>query len=111
MRKSKSRTFAVILTPGNTLTVDYLWLEKDVDTFEEKLVHHKQNTPWIAEHKNVLVELLKKGGITARFYDPEEKQWLDDSLNYGYVAAPGPRDGQWGMPSLEEFKTEYLATV
>lgn len=61
--------------------------------------------------KGALIELLKKAGLTVRFYDPEEKIWMDQSTQYGLTPAPGNRDGTWGVPSLEIFEKDYLNAV
>lgn len=55
-----------------------------------------------------LTDLLVKAGLTVRFYDPEEKNWMDQSRAYGVLKAPGSRDGSWGDPNLEEFDRDYL---
>ena len=59
-----------------------------------------------------IIDLLVRAGMVVRFYDPEEKVWMDQSKVKGVTRAPGNRDGQWGFPtSLELFEKEYLDTL
>ncbi len=58
--------------------------------------------------RDQIIALLSKAGIVVRYYDPEEKKWLDQSESEGLVPVPGQRDGGWVQPSLEEFKKDYL---
>jgi hypothetical protein len=108
--KSKSKTFAVIMTQGEQLGVKFLWMVKEVDSDAATLEENNHLTPWALKDQDSLIELLVKGGMTVRFYDPEEKQWLEHSLLGGYNAAPGSRDGQYSTPTLDEFKRDYLQT-
>lgn len=110
---SKSRTFAVILSKGDTFGVYFLWVKKDMETGKENLEYQTQDlNNWAdTSQKDGFIELLKKAGLTVRFYEDDEKQWMDSSLVYGLVPAPGSRDGQWSFPNLEAFKEHYLGTV
>ncbi len=107
-RLSKSRTFAVVLTKGGNLEVKFLWMVTDKDSGEETLEDNNHLTPWIESYRDTLIEMLVKGGLSVRFYDSEEKIWLEHSLLHGYNAAPGSRDGQYAPPTLDEFKEDYL---
>lgn len=75
------------------------------------LGHDTQRGKFTGSDRDALIDLLVRAGLTVRFYDPEEKQWMDHSMLYGLVRAPGERDGTWGTPSLEEFESDYLRTV
>lgn len=55
-----------------------------------------------------LVEILSMGGLRVRFYDKEEKLWMEKSQIGGIEVVRGNRDGSWGTPDLEEYKNEYL---
>lgn len=112
----KSRTFATVLVLGNELGAYFLCQKTETDqetgeqtTFLDIQSHRTNLEP---KHKDDLIQMLVKAGLTVRFYDPEEKQWMDLSTSYGLVRAPGARDGTWGPPTTaEEFNEEYLGTV
>jgi len=75
------------------------------------LVMDTITTLWTRETKDQLIELLEAAGLTVRYYDSEEKQWMDKSMMYGLVRAPGDRDGRWGAPTRDVFERDYLAVV
>lgn len=111
MPTKKSRTFAVFI-PGAQITQDIrlLWLETKEGV--KTLVLNQAHMAYQGEHSaGEAINLLVRAGITARYYDREEKQWMDYSLAGGLVRAPGSRDGQWAQPSIEEFEEHYLQTV
>lgn len=108
----KSRTFAVVLTYGETLGVYFLWKQTGTRSAQKSLEFNTCETPWPVGDKDTLIDLFVKAGLTVRFYDEEEKQWMDHSKIYGLIRAPGSRDGQWGFPTtIEQFEAEFLATV
>lgn len=106
---SKSRTFAVIINVGSSL--GFYFLHKETRDGESKLKVKFKVSPLDSKNKDALISLLSDAGLTVRFYDHEEKQWMDMSASVGYVPAPGNRDGTWGKPSLEEFERDYLKVV
>lgn len=107
---SKSRVFAVIVQDGLYQDVNFFW--KRTADGVSTLEHQREVLQgWGGGNRDQLIALLTKAGLTVRFFDPEEKQWMDNSLVYGLVRAPGSRDGQWGPPDLEQFEEEYLTTV
>lgn len=111
-RIAKSRTFAVVIDFRGQFGVYFLWTRKDLDAGTESLEHQAQHIKWAdASQKDNIIELLKKAGLTVRFFEPDERQWMDTSLTYGLVAAPGSRDGQWAFPTLDQFKEDFLGTV
>lgn len=109
-RIRKSRTFAVVLTPGNTLGAYFLTL-KTYEDDRKDLDYRAYETKWSASEKDKLIELLVEAGLSVRFHQDDEKQWMDNSLQYGYIPAPGDRTGQWSFPSIEEFERDYLAIM
>lgn len=106
----KSRTFAVLKQGLGFVDVTFLVrvASTGINTETKKELDHKNKRIW-SLNQDVLVDFLVAAGLTVRYYDPEEKQWMDQSFLYGVVVAPGARDGAWGMPTLEEFETSYLA--
>lgn len=114
-RVAKSRQFAVVLVLGNTMGAYFICRRTEQEDAEEAktfLDINAYQSPWPPAQKDALIELLVKAGLTVRFYDPEEQQWMDNSLSYGYVRAPGNRDGTWGPPAtVEEFEENYLRTL
>lgn len=114
-RVSKSKTFAVILTPGNALGVYFICKKTEEEdgassTFLD--IQSLQTHDWTARDRNQVIELLKFAGLTVRYYDAEESQWMDDSRSYGLTRAPGSREGTWGPPtSIEEFQEYYLDSL
>jgi len=109
-KRTKSPTFAVLPhREGKPQDVFFYHIEKihgqlQIDEkLREKYMAH------IDAGKDVIVALLVKAGITVRYYDPEEKKWMDHSESGGLEPVPGDRDGGWVQPSLESFKSEYLA--
>jgi len=77
----------------------------------EKLVHHTMEIPVDIKERDWLIEMVKKCGVTVRFYDSLERKWMDDSIQFGLVSVRGSRDGQWGAPTLEEFEDDYVQAV
>lgn len=110
-RLSKSRTHAVVLENGHLLDVRFLWRLTDQDSGEQTLQEQAQLTPWYAYHRDVLVDLLVKAGLFVRFFDYDEKQWMENSIIGGYNRCPGSRDAQWSRPTLEEFDRDYLSII
>lgn len=106
----KSRTFAVSLPKFETVT--FLWMvepqNKDKPGSLEWLTHQWNG---MEKEEDAVIALLVAAGLTVRFYDPEERQWMDQSRMYGLVRAPGYRDGTWGVPTLSEFQESYLKVV
>ena len=108
----KSRSFAVLLLRGNLIEPHFLWLKSYAESGEELLHHEWMGLPpdegWCLD---TCIELLTMAGLTVRFYDSHERQWMDRSQLYGVVRAPGSRDGTWGLPDAQEFKDKYLAIL
>lgn len=109
LRVSKSRTFAVVALQGEGLKVISLW--RKVTEGEPPVLEVQVTASFPSAQRDLIIKLLVNSGITVRFYDSEEKCWMDQSRVYGVVRAPGSRDGTWGTPSLEEFEREYLLIV
>jgi hypothetical protein len=108
----KSRVFAVVLTSGNELGVYFICRKTELEdgragpTYLDIQAHR---TPWAVAEKSALIDLLSKAGLTVRFFDPEESQWMEQSETVGSVRVPGPRDGAWGPPrTVAEFEESYL---
>lgn len=103
---SKSRTFAVVLITGGQIEVHFLWRVKLA--IETNLVHNRVLTSWSIADKDTLIYLLVNAGLAVRYFDQEERRWMEASSSEGLVPKEGPRDGQWGPPDLEQFTTDYL---
>lgn len=111
-RFTKTKTFAVVLTPGEQLGVYFLYKKINLDTTEATLEIETVGPVWDAASKDTLIEVLRKAGLVVRFYDPEEKQWMQTSADDGPKKVPGARDGTWGFPlSVEQFWEDYLTTI
>lgn len=111
---TKSRVFAVVLTFGAELGAYFIHKRVEVEGDETRtgLEIESHKTKWPATDRDSLIELLVTAGLTVRFFDREEAQWMDRSKAYGYVRAPGTRDGTWGPPTtVEDFEKDYLLTV
>jgi len=80
-------------------------------TTKTRLVSRYLRPSFPIEIKDDIIELLSKAGLIVRYYDPEEKKWMDKSEAGGLSPAPGNRDGSWAHPGLEEFKAEYLGVI
>jgi len=87
-----------------------LWVRTDLDTGVKDLEHKARPLKWPVEEKNALIELLVDAGLTVRFFQEDEHQWMDNSHQFGYIPAPGNRSGQWAFPTIEEFERDYLLT-
>lgn len=111
----KSKTYAIVLVNGAQLGVYFLCrkTEKEGEKSSTFLDLQGYKTPnWGPREKDSVIELLVKAGLTVRFFDPEESQWMDQSISYGLVRAPGTREGVWGPPlTVEDFERDYLATL
>lgn len=124
MKKVKtSRKFAVLLNAGDVLGVYFVYHREEtvempygqayaqVDWKTTKsLVVDDQLTNIPVSLKGALTTVLTAAGLTVRFFDDEEKQWMDVSKEQGSVRAPGNRDGSWGPPTnLVDLERDYLA--
>jgi len=110
-KRTKSPTFAVLpFRQGAQQDVFFYYIEKIYGqiTVEEYLREKYTMTPFGVNRRDDIIALLSKAGITVRYYDQEEKKWMDQSETDGLVPAPGQRDGSWSQPSLDEFKLEYM---
>jgi len=117
-RLQRSKTFAVLTENGGIMDVFYLHRitatsdsRVKAESYEpnKKLEWKHHRTPWpTSEYRDHLIETLTKAGLTVRYFDHEEKRWMDNSLETGLTPAPGPRDGQWGIPDLDTFERDYL---
>lgn len=94
---------------GGTLRITSIWKRKEEG--KEPTLEVRETNGFLPGQKDLLIKLLVKSGLTVRFYDPEEKNWMDISELYGVVRAPGSRDGTWGKPDLDEFEKDYLPIV
>lgn len=106
-RVRKSRAFAIVLDQPEYL--GFYFLQK-VETEDDlpKLILRDHYVPSGLE-KDDLIELLKKVGLTVRFYDREEKCWKEVSEDRGVEAVPGPRDGTFGLPqNTQDFDQFFL---
>jgi len=113
VRYMKSRSFVVLIWRGPNLhTAHTLFRWRQVEPLGGvKLVHQEMEIPVDIKDRDWIIGLLKKAGVTVRFYDPLERKWMDDSIQYGLVSVRGSRDGQWGAPTLEEFEDDYVQAV
>lgn len=122
MATRKSKTFAVLPNTG-ALDVFFLWREQQTEdpsiTLDgsptwigqqrKDLKWQQTRTPWPTADRDKLIELLSKAGLTVRYFDPEEKKWMEQSLSAGLQPAPGTgREPSWTVPTLEEFERDYL---
>jgi len=108
----KSRVYAVVLTSGNQLGAYFMCRKTEVENGKEGepfLDIQAHVTPWKVTEKAPLIDLLSKVGLTVRFFDPEESQWMEQSEQSGSVRVQGARDGSWGPPqTVAEFEETYL---
>jgi len=115
-RYVKSRSFAVVLVMGPELLVVHSLVRwRSLQPAPEgytKLIHQSMEyNLGDRRSKDDVIAVLKMLGSTVRFYDEVERKWMDDSTQYGLVSVRGSRDGQWGVPDLEEFEEDYLEAV
>jgi len=113
-RYIKSRSFAVVLVMGpELLMVHSLVRWRRISGGEEvKLLHQSMEFHVGGKRtKDDVIAILKMLGSTVRFYDAFERKWMDDSTQFGLVSVKGSRDGQWGIPDLDEFEEDYLEAV
>lgn len=112
-RVSKSRTYAVVLTAGDTLGAYFIHKKTVTEDGHEPVTSLELDAypmpTFSPKDENAIIELLMKAGLTVRHFDKAERQWMDNSLLYGVVRAPGTRDGTWGPPlTVDEFEKDYL---
>jgi len=113
-KQTKSPTFAVLpFRPDRHQDIHFYYIVKErlPDSFMGEVLVWKytQTTFGIGGTvRDEIIALLSKAGLIVRYYDPEEKKWLDQSDSEGLVPVPGQRDGGWNQPDLEEFKKDYL---
>jgi hypothetical protein len=112
-KQTKSPTFAVMPYrpgPGRWQDIFFYFVQRIYGELhiDEVLVEKIESTACKVEDRDAIIRLLTKAGITVRYYDPEEKKWMDQSESGGLEPAPGDRDGGWVQPNLESFKEEYL---
>jgi len=113
VRFMKSRSFVVLIWRGPNLhTAHTLFRWRQVEPpGGTKLVHQEMEIPIDIADRDWIISLLKKTGVTVRFYDPLERKWMDESTQYGLVSVRGSRDGQWGAPTIDEFEDDYVQAV
>jgi len=115
MKRVKSKTFAVLLLEGERLGAYFLVrvlhetveLQEGASVMVPYLSIETCETEWGWRDQNNLIKMLVAAGVTVRFFDKEEKQWMQFSEE-GYVQIPGNRDGSWIIPQLEDFERDYL---
>jgi len=73
-----------------------------------KLVHTVKRYNFPEGSVNHIIKLLVDLDLRVRFYESQEKAWMEQSLERGVETVQGNRDGSWGMPTLDEYKTMYL---
>jgi len=69
--------------------------------------------PGLDDHRTQdrVIDLLVAAGLTVRYFDPEEQQWMDTSKERGVYRVAGNRDGTWGRPDLASFEQDYLSVT
>jgi len=110
-KRTKTPGFAVLpFRQGKHQDVFFYHIEKTHGYLrvDEQLREKYVMTPFGVSQRDHIIALLSAAGITVRYYDPEEKKWMDQSTKDGLVPAPGQRDGAWSQPTLDEFKLEYM---
>lgn len=106
---AKSRVFAVLIEAGIELHFYVMWRRSLPGTNERMLMERFKKFPLErTSTKDDLIALLAVGGVTVRYFDRGERQWMDFSEQYGLVRVPGDRDGHWDKPDLEAFERDYL---
>ena len=113
MRVSISRRFAVLVENGGRLVaVHFLWRRTEFqdDGSAVSRLHHgvEKFSTTGGMDRDHLISLLRKADLTVRFYERDERAWMQHSLRDGLEPANGNRDGTWGVPDLETFESEYL---
>jgi len=108
---SRSRTFAVLIENGDHFEIKFYCRVTNHDMGEKIMEETPHSLAFQAANRDEIRNLLADGGITVRFYDPGEKNWLDYSLEYGLIGAPGSRDGTFGVPDLETFEERFLSNI
>jgi len=112
-KQTKSPTFAVLpyrQDRHQDIHFYYVVKERTDEGLSEALVwkYHPTSFGIGGTVRDQIIALLSKAGMIVRYYDPEERKWLDQSDSEGLVPVPGQRDGGWVQPDLEEFKKDYL---
>ena len=110
-KTTKSPTFAVLpFRQGKVQDVFFYHVLRSHGQLQidEALKEKYLSTNFGVGERDRVIDLLVAAGITVRYYDPEEKKWMDQSLSGGLEPAPGDRDGTWGQPDLSTFKKDYL---
>jgi len=111
MKRIRSKTFAVLLMEGERLGAYFLARQRDEDTDTRSPFYldiEPCKTTWGRQDQNNLIMILVAAGIAVRFFDEEERQWMQLILGGEYIQVSGNRDGSWGVPSLEDFERDYL---
>lgn len=113
-KQTKSPTFAVLpYRPDKHQDVFFYYTvraEAENGFMDEVLVetYHTTSFGIAGTVRDEIIALLSKAGMIVRYYDPEEKKWLDQSASEGMVPVSGQRDGGWVQPDIATFKSEYL---
>jgi len=112
-RFTRSRTFAVLIREQGLYGAYMLYRKTPVGEGDGKpeLIDTVKRGFWPADKVDDLIDILKLGGLTVRYFDYTEKLWMDHSIQYGLVPAPGARDGSWSFPSLESFERDYIDRI
>ena len=101
----RSKTHATVVEVGDLIEVHIRWV-----TFGNKsgqFNYHQDREEIQDADRDGIINLLYKLGVVIRFYDSEEKQWMEQGPD-GYYVASGNRDGTWQEPTMDEFIHDYL---
>lgn len=104
----KSKMCVVLLEMGGQY--GYYLLQRRTEEGKEPFLYVDSSLLEIASsQRDEVIKLLSKMGSIVRFYDPEEKNWMELREETGPIVVSGNRDGSWHLPeTLEEFEQEYL---
>lgn len=102
--------FLVLRKNGGSYTLTEVCLRIKIEHNDQEVLCRDLQTGLDAHYRNRdgVVKLLVWLGWNVRFFDEEEKEWVDVSKEEGSVTVKGNRDGSWGRPTKEEFERDYL---
>jgi len=98
VRKSLDGVEVTFLGKANAQSIDRIKVDR---------VPHK-NHRYAVANPNLVIKILVDAGFRVRFYETDQRHWMEQHPDLGVFSVPGNPDGSWGIPSSEEYLKNYL---
>jgi len=107
MRRS-DYPFVVVIHKANLVELNYVGHKSNYTPEKWTVLHHVKRYQIPAGAKDVIIKMLVDLGFRVRFFESQEKAWMEQSEERGVETVQGNRDGSWGLPTIDEYKSQYI---